>query len=521
MNFLGLVILLFEDTSASWIRMFIALGASVIISVFVGIYAATSKRGERIIIPIVDVLQTIPILAFFPFAIFVFVAILPGYIGINAAVIFLIITSMVWNIIFGVYEAIKTLPNEFIELAEIYHFDFWSKLRRVYLPASMPRIVEQSILSWAIGLFYLVTSEIFSTGTANYRVTYGIGSALPGLAAQGVVPYVTGVMVFIAFVIATRFLFFRPWENYATKYMKSKGAAGKGRIDFPRYEKLVLDWIGQKIPRDRVVFDQEGFDINTAKHTRRTQAAEANGLGGSKLYPAVAVIIAFLAGYGIMSNSTLRGYEMTVLPALAASFARVWLAFAVMLAIAIPVCIYLIFISKRSSNYMVFFQIVASVPATILLPAIVFALPSGEPVAFAVFILSGIWYVIFGIMASARTISNSVFEVRRIFGVKGKSAWKNIYLKAILPGLITGSVTGIAAEWNASIVAEYYTSGGISGTTVISSVGTGIGKLLDTAIASGGLELMAIALLNLVVMIILIDTFVWKRYYRKIAKMYS
>ncbi|MHB1829876.1 MAG: ABC transporter permease subunit [Candidatus Micrarchaeaceae archaeon] len=520
MNFLGLVLMLLVDTSASWVRMFIALGASVIISVFVGIYAATSQRGERIIIPVVDVLQTIPILAFFPFAIFVFVAVLPGYVGINAAVIFLIITSMIWNIIFGVYEAVKTIPNEFIELADIYHFDFWSKLRRVYLPASMPRIVEQSILSWAIGLFYLVTSEIFSTGNASYKVTYGIGSALPGLAAQGIVPYATAVIVFIAFVIATRFLFFRPWENYATRYMRSNGA-GKSKLDFPRYEKLALDWIGQKIPRNRAVFDQEGFSIGAVKHTRRMQAAEEKTAGGGKFYPAIAVIIAFVVGYAIMSNGTLRGYEMTVLPALAASFVRVWLAFVVMLAITIPVCIYLIFVAKRSSNYMVFFQIVASVPATILLPALVFGLPHGEPVAFAVFILSGIWYVIFGIMASARTLSNSVFEIRKIFGVTGKNAWKNIYLKAILPGLITGSVTGIAAEWNASIVAEYYTSGGISGSTVISSVGTGIGKLLDTAIASGGLELMAIALLNLVVMIILIDTFVWKRYYKKIAKVYS
>ncbi len=522
MDLLSLLLMLVVDTSASWLRMFAALFISVFISIFVGIYAATNQRAEKIILPVVDVLQTIPILAFFPFAIFVFVFILPGFIGINAAVIFLIITSMLWNIIFGVYESVKTIPKEFVELADIYHFDFWSRLRRIYVPASAPRIIEQSILSWAIGLFYLVTSEIFSTGNANYHVAYGIGSALPGLSGTS---YLIAIGVFVCFVVATRFLFFKPLEDYSTRHMRGQS---NGSAVLPKYEKRVLDWIGSRIPRNRAVFDAGGFSVEHVKRVphRKVVAAQKAAADMSVYYKAAGVVAAAIIIYVIISDKTLFGYEMMVIPALAASFARVWVAFAVILAIAVPVCVYLVFMSKKTSKYMLLFQVLASIPATILLPLLAKALSpgsanGGEYVAFVIFFLSGIWYVIFGVMASTRTLPDNIFEVKKVFGVKGKNAWRNIYLKAILPGLITGAITGIAAEWNASIVAEYFTSAGVSGSQVVSSVGTGIGRLLDTAIASGGLWLMAVALLNLVVMIILINTFVWKRYYRSIAKVYS
>jgi NitT/TauT family transport system permease protein len=519
MDFLALILRLVLDASASWIRMFIALGLSVLISVVVGIYAAISPRAERVILPVVDVLQTIPILAFFPFALYVFVVILPGYIGINAAVIFLIITSMVWNIIFGVYEAVKTMPTEFLEVSDLYHFNRIERLRKIYIPTALPRIVEQSILSWSIGLFYLVTSEIFSVGVSQDRVGYGIGVAFASLAYQGVVSYLMGIAVFVAFVIATRFLFFRPLENYSTRYMRQQAQVHPITHG---YESTIMNWVSRRIPKAPAIL--------SANRIARGRAHVSHIINPPVLrnprYLYCAIVVALIAVllYVFASNPIFFAYEAEVLPALVSSFVRVWLAFLVMLLISVPVCVYLIFRSKQGSKYMLFFQIIASVPATILLPAIAVTLKNGELVAFVVFLLSGIWYVIFSMMASTRTLPSSVFEVKEIFGVKGKNAWKNVYLKAILPGLVTGALTGIAAEWNASIVAEYFTTSGVTGTTnIISSVGVGMGKLLDLALAPGGqgLGLMALALLNLVVMILLINTFVWKRLYRQISKVYG
>jgi NitT/TauT family transport system permease protein len=526
------------DTIASWARMFIALGLSVLFALAVGIYAATHKTAEKILLPLVDIFQTLPILAFFPFAIYVVLLILPSVWGVNAAVIFLIFTSMAWNIIFGVYEAVKTIPNEFNEVAKLYNLDLIGKLRKIYIPASLPRIVQQSILSWSIGLFYLVTSEIFSTGNANYAVKYGIGIALTNFAfstAPGhLIYYFIGLAIFILFVIATRFLFFRPLELYANRYT---------RMPYSKPKKERLAGIGASPTRLMRLFKKiSALEHRTAireklqlsRTTRQVSVEERRAMRKLKksfrrlAYAAVVVLVAaavlLLYAYGIL-NGKVIGYEYETLVAIAFTFARVWLTFAVILAIAVPVCVYMVFMSKRPNNFLLFFQIIASIPATLILPLLITLTygmaDRGEIIAFLVFFLSGIWYVIFSIMATTRVLPSNMMEVKKVFNVKGKEAWKYIYVKALIPGIITGSVTAIAAEWNASIVAEYFTTTGVGAGTALTSVGTGMGKLLDLSLSTGNLTLMAIGLINFVVMILLVNTFVWKKFYRDMAKVYG
>ncbi|MGC8676132.1 MAG: ABC transporter permease subunit [Candidatus Micrarchaeia archaeon] len=521
----GLLASLLVDATFSWARMFVALFFSIIISLAVGIEAARSKRAEKIIIPVLDIFQTLPILAFFPFVIYIFVAILPGFIGINAAVIFLIITSMVWNIAFGAYESIKTLPNEFSELASLYHMSLLERLKKIFVPAAMPRVVEQSVLSWSIGLFYLVTSEIFSIGNKAYAVKHGIGVALTSLAISGnFYGYALALAVFVVFVVLTRFLFFAPLEKKFTAH--AGGGFAKTR------EQQRLSERHRKFLKMRMHMLRLGLQLRLsgahAHIERAPQYAEAGiaqkGSVLHKVYGAIAIVLAVvLLVYAF--GTKIFVYEGQVLISLAASMARVWLSFAVILLIAVPLSIYMVFMSKHQSHYLLGMQILASIPATVLLPPVAIMLSKepahGELVAFFVFILSGIWYVIFSIIASTRTMPQSIMEVKKVFQVKGKNAFRSIYLKAIIPGLITGAVTGIAAEWNASIVAEYFTSTAIGNGAVISSVSTGIGKLLDLSLDSGNLLLMLLALANLTIMIILVNRFVWKRLYDKVAKTYG
>jgi NitT/TauT family transport system permease protein len=531
MDLTQLILSLVIDTSASWLRMFVALFISMGISLGVGIYAAKSERASRIILPIIDVLQTLPILAFFPFVIYVVLAVLPPAFGINAAVVFLIITSMLWNMIFGVYEAIKTLPNELSDVAALYRMNIFQKLRKVYVPAAMPRLIEQSVLSWAIGLFYLVTSEIFSTGNASYAVTHGIGVALTQLALAGnYTDYGIGLAIFIIFVIATRFLFFKPLEKYfnrsSDRQIITKTQAQRQHTRFGLFKELDYIYKNRLAGTIKRRIKSETLKGLPPSPTHLLIEQQRKASARLKIYAAVAVvlILILLAAIGVI-NATTIGYEELSAVSLLFSFARVWITFAVIIVIAIPVCVYLIFMVKTSEHYLTLFQILASIPATIVLPIIVVALAKypahSELVAFAVFFLSGIWYIIFSVLAEAKSLQRNVFDVKKIFHVKGWKAWKDIYFKAITPGLITGAVTGIAAEWNASIVAEYFTSTGVGAGTVVSSVGTGIGKLLDTSLASGNLTLMLIALINLTIMIILVNTFVWKKLYKRMSDIYK
>lgn len=534
MNLLSLILQLIGDTSASWLRMFIALFLSVIIGVLVGIYAAVSDRAAKIILPVVDVLQTLPILAFFPFVILVVVSALPGSLGINAAVIFLIVTSMLWNIIFGAYEAIKTLPKEMIEVADLYRFSSLDKLRKIFIPASIPRVIEQTKLSWAIGLFYLVTSEIFSVGNSQYQVTYGIGVALVTLGATNIYYYLMGIAIFIAFVIATVLFFFNPLEK--------RFSLGEARdIDVMGYKRAAalvstvrkisyVDSATKLLVSGGTTIGRSGAKLATMASvtSAKDRKSKHNGYSSrlSKYIPYVfAVAVTLISVYFAIQSNVLQ-YEGEVLVALFATLVRVWVAYVVILAVALPLCIYLLFTSGNKLRYTSTFQVIASVPATILIPLIVIAfkgMPYGPNiVAFLIFFLSGIWYIIFGITSNSGVLK-SIIEVKNIFGVKGKEAWKRIYIGAVLPGLITGSITAIAAEWNASIVAEYFTSGGISGTgnTVITSVGVGMGKLLDLALNANNIGLLALAIVNMVLMIYLINFFVWKRLYKRVADDYK
>lgn len=503
------------DTSYSWVRMLIALGVSFLLALAIGIAAARSKLFGKISIPIIDILQTLPILAFFPVVIYLVIVFIPGIMGINAAVIFLIVTSMLWNMIFGVYEAVKSIPNEFVEMGKLYGLSLYKRLKDIYIPASLPRLSEQMNLSWAIGLFYLVTSEIFSTGVQNYQVK-GIGVDLANLGFSGNFPYyLLGIIIFVGFVIITKLTLFAYFEKYANRFSSESYGKKKKKQSFDLEQVLHHSKTFRKI-------DDVYLSLN---HRIALFYSKNKKIIRNLLYVVLGAAIVVIASYvfpalNIGQFLQVPSYFATALVALLFSFIRVWGAFLAILVVAIPVGIYVAFRTSHKNGYMLVFQVIASIPATILLPLLVFEI-KGDPelVAFIVFFLSGIWYVIFSIVGSTRDLPKSIEEVRQIFRVKGWNAWKKIYLKAIAPGLITGAITGIAAEWNASIVAEQF-SAGVSG-TVLTQVNTGIGKLLDNALTAGNLYLMLIALICMTAMIILLNTFVWKRLYDKVTSVYT
>jgi len=405
-------------------------------------------------------------------------------------------------------------------VSEVFQLRPIEKLRKVLVPAAMPKVVEQSMLSWAIGLFYLVTSEIFSTGSAQYAVKYGIGSALSQLAFSGnLTAYVLGIAVFVVFVVVTRLVFFRYLENRFIQRTKAKHSV-------PSQLRLRAGVLGGAVERRFEIAGKifgkriKAFERTEAREAKRIHRINRNGSAAVVTVLVVAVLAVLLLVKGVAAQ------EAQVLYSMAFSLGRIWLAFALTLAVSVPLGIYIVFMSKREESYMTLFQILASIPATILLPAIVIGLKGvpgeGELVAFFIFFLSGFWYMLFSIVSTKSSIQQSWTEAKQVFQVKGKKAWKYFYLKAILPGLVTGGITAIAAEWNASIVAEYFTASGIGGVgNAVTSVGIGLGKLLDLALASGNIQLLALALINLTIIIILINRLFWKRLYNRVMAVYK
>jgi NitT/TauT family transport system permease protein len=204
----------------SFYRMLAAYAVALAFSLVYGLAAARSKTYERVMIPAIDIAQSVPVVGFFPAAIYFFVALAHGSrLGVELAAVFLIFTSMAWNITFGVYEAVKSIPDDLKDIAKINHLSRFQTMKSIYVPAAMPRIAYQTSISWAVGLFYLVTSEIFSTGSQNFSVKYGIGTAIANLVVGGsAVSYVTAIAVLIIAILLTRFLFLMPFTAYSERY---------------------------------------------------------------------------------------------------------------------------------------------------------------------------------------------------------------------------------------------------------------------------------------------------------------
>ena len=525
---MGLITTLALDIAASWARLFVALAVSILFSIYFGIEAATNPKMEKIILPLIDVLQTIPILGFFPVVIYLIVLILPGSIGVNAAVVFLIFTSMAWNITFGVYESVKSIPQDLLDLAKLNQFSTMQLYKDLYIPASMPRIAYQSVISWSIGLFYLVTSEIFATGSANFSVSYGIGVAISNLVlSSNTFGYVIAIVMFIVAVVLTRVFFLHPLSLFSERFSFKEDAESVRSSRVLRAYSL----IGSRLKRAfypavaRLVVAPGKRVHNTAKFAGKIatwpirrylsgrERAKINA-GIARLILLVLLIIAILIGF----TTGITSYLPEVVTALAYSFVRVWLTYIVCAVIAVLVGVWAGLSKKLSEPMQAIFQVVSSIPATILLPAIVamvMILPfTGEITAFIIIFISMFWYLLFSVISGITTIPKQLIDLKNMSRLTRLQAWRDIYIPAILPSFITGSVTAIGGAWNALIVAEYFTVQSSSGTSLtLTQVGTGIGKTIDTAVFSGNLALALLSIIVITAMVIVINKYLWQRLY--------
>jgi len=528
-----LIVKLLVDTGYSWIRMSLALVLSIIFSWAVGIAAARNRTANAIIIPALDVLQSIPILGFFPVVLVVFVGLFPGWIGINIAVVFLIFTSMAWNIAFAVYEAVLSIPQEYLDLASIEKLGLWRRLTELYIPASWSKVAFNSVVSWSVGLFYLISSEIFSLGTKNYQVANGIGIDIANYSSQGLWgAYAIAIGVFIFAVILTRFLFLGPFSNWSEKFklIEEPRAVRKD----PIYR--IYSWINTRAASrvfsvlSRPMSLRLRTPTQSVNHTGRRQLTKPHHIKFLKIAAVLIIVVAmvfivievfnalFAAG---ISFITLANKESDVLTGLAYSFVRVWYVYALSVAVGLPLGIVVALHSKLYQIGSPILQVISAIPATALLPPIaLFAatLPfSGELTAAIVIFLGTIWYIIFNVIAGIRSIPSEIFEVSKLMKLKGWTYWKDVLIPAALPSFVTGSITGIGAAWNTLIVAEYFS---ISG-KVVTRVPNGIGVLLNVATNNGDLVLMGLTIFSMTALLVTVNLLFWRRMYKYTTKRFA
>jgi NitT/TauT family transport system permease protein len=510
--------------------MLIALVLSIGFSLAVGILAARDKKAESVIIPLLDIFQSVPILGFFPIVILGLVALIPSAVGVNIGIIFLIFTSMSWNITFAVYESVKSVPQDYIDLSSIAGSSVWQRITSIYIPASLSRIAYNSQISWSVGLFYLVSSEVLTLGSRNLTQQYhiqGISIAMFTYINSGdTAGYAYAFIAFILAVIIWQFVFLREFALWAEKYKFVEEPRPVRRDPLMRF----YSWVNHR-SISKLFLMSHGTGVNrlTSSISRFKRGIKYSVLIALGLFVVFEIGAYLISGHGTSvhfpSSSTLVADEINVVIGLAFSFVRIWYVYFLCVLVSVPVGIIIALNSRLYDAASPVLQIVASVPAPMILPLLViYVTKNGEAIAAIVIFLGMIWYVIFNVIAGIRSVPAELWELRKEFRVSTLQAWRNVYLPAIAGAFVTGSITAIGAAWNSLIVAEYFQTQTASGTHVYTQVNDGIGKVIDVAAAkqpNADLLTLTLAVLSMTALIIAFNLIVWRRVYHFVTKRYA
>jgi len=521
------------DVSYSFLRMSAAYLLSLAFALSYGYYAAAHRTGERVMIPILDILQSVPILGFFPIVVLVLYNLQPSGFGPNLASVILIFTSMSWNMVFGVYESLKTVPSDLREAADTFGLKGWLRFRRLLFPATVNRLVYNSVLSWTGGWFFLVEAEIFTT---NGAALPGIGSFL-SFAASGhnSEQFIAGLIVLVIVIALLDFLLWRPLGRYAERFRFDQAPSGEGEPIMPagtsgrfrRAASYVTRGVRTGVSRLSTPLVQlAAITVRPARRpsARRQAVIYHLSLGTILVLVWLMLIAIIVAVYTVFSGTILPSVraQMLMLPlAVGFSISRLVIAYAICLAIALPLAILMARGPRARRVGLPIVEVVASFPATALFPVIIFELVpyiSAEGAAILMLMTGMIWYLFFNLLSGIRSIPPDLEEAARSFGLKGRKLLRRVLVPGVFTALITGSITAFGGGWNTLIVAEYLNVGSGQSLSVL-----GVGQLIDIGYAEhadGGYPLMVAALFALIATVIVINELIWKPLYRRAVERY-
>jgi NitT/TauT family transport system permease protein len=499
----------------SLLRITIAYVLSLAFTLVYGYVAAYNPRAERFMIPLLDVLQSIPVLSFLPGVMLAMVALFPGrQFGVEAGAILLIFTGQVWNMAFSFYASLKSIPKEMREAAKIYRFSWWQRFIEMELPFAAIGLVWNSMMSVAGGWFFLMACEMFVLGSRDFRLP-GLGSYLQTAASAGDTPSILyGVGTMIAVIVLLDQFIWRPviaWaEKFKVEQVESTDAPRSWVLNLFRHSRS-LEQIRKKTVRpltERVMlyFSRE----------RKADEIEQRSAWKIWLTRALSVVALAAMSYGVVRVvMILTGLQKAELHeavlGLGATFLRVNLTLLLGALWTIPAGVAIGFNPRLARIAQPLAQIAASVPATALFPVVLLLLirvGGGLGIGSIVLLLLGTqWYILFNVIAGAIAIPTDLKECCSVFRMEGIQRWKKLILPGIFPYLVTGMVTASGGAWNASIVAEYFHFKGQIYTTV------GLGATIAQASDAGNFDLLLAATMMMAATVVTINRLVWRRLY--------
>jgi NitT/TauT family transport system permease protein len=500
------------------LRMFAAIAASLIFTFTYATLAAKSRRAGLVLIPLLDVLQSVPILGFLSFTVTFFLGLFPGSIlGAECAAVFAIFTSQAWNMAFSFYQSLRGVPRDLAEVARSFGLSAWQRFWQLETPFAMPTLIWNTMMSMSGGWFFVVASEAIAVGDTTIKLP-GIGSYLAlAIENQRIDAVFASILAMLAVIIAYDQLLFRPLVAYASRF----------RVELSAGEREEKSFIAQIFARTRwihVLMKGPAQLFHTIALLRMELPVRVSATPFTKssalsrmidiLWVAGVILVTLWAGWFIIGyirhEITWNDVWQSVLYTLI-TMLRVILLMMLATLIWVPAGVWIGLRPAIAEKVQPLAQFLAAFPANVIFPVAVililkFALNPDIWLSFLI-IFGTQWYILFNVIAGASAFPNDLKEAVSTFRIRGWDWWKNVIIPAIFPYYVTGALTASGGSWNASIVAEYVKWG----SDTVSA--HGIGAYIAKATAEGDYPKIVLGVAMMSIFVILFNRLLWRQLY--------
>jgi len=501
------------------VRMLAAYGLSLAFSLLYAYIAYRSVLWSKVLIPLLDILQSIPVLSFLPAVVLALVGLFPGQrLGIEFASILLIFTGMTWNMTFSFYQSLSSIPNELIEASQVYRLSAWQRFWTLELPSGVVGLVWNSVMSVAGGWFFLMQTESFTLSNRDFTLP-GLGSFLKAAADAGDNRAIfSGLALLIGIITIVDYFVWRPLIAWAEKFKNETVEAAQ----VP--ESTVLDFL-RRSPTMRIISDRLFMPISEAVNSSFSSKSPSSPIilrqtakwwnqWGNGLLAGLAsamILSGTFRAIALLSTMTLAAWQQVAIGALFTAI-RVFIVLIISLVITVPIGVSIGRNPKLAQFLQPIVQIAASVPATALFPILLLYLGNiagGLNIGAVILMtLGSMWYILFNVIAGAQAIPSELFEAARVYKLSPIQSWRTLILPGIFPYLVTGIITAVGGAWNASIAGEYIKFQG----KVLTA--TGLGSTITQASDVGDFPLLLASTIVMSLLVVTTNRLVWRPLYR-------
>ena len=503
------------------LRMLGAILASLAFALTYGALAAKSRRAEMVLVPLLDILQSVPVLGFLSFTVAGFMALFPGQIlGVECAAIFAIFTSQAWNMAFSIYQSLKTLPRDLEEVSLSFQLSPWQRFWRLEIPFAMPGLVWNTMMSMSGGWFFVVAAEAISVGPTTISLP-GIGSYV-ALAIDhrnlGAIGWAVATMLVIILIYDQ--LLFRPLVAWAEKFRFELSAASSAP------ESWFLNLI-QRARLFRMLLRPVGDAARTLAALRLAPAtplpAPFRRVWSSRIvdfaWGAVIGLASIYALWHVLTFVTGEIHLSEMLHVLLLGFAtllRVLVLIALATLVWVPIGVWIGLRPRWAERIQPLAQFLAAFPANLMFPLAVVAIVKFrlDPDVWLspLMVLGTQWYILFNVVAGASAFPNDLKEAAATFRIRGWGWWRKVILPGIMPYYLTGAITASGGSWNASIVAEIASWG--DKTVEAHGLGAYIAKMTE----AGDFPRAVLGIAVMSIFVVLLNRLFWRRLFAYTAR---